>query len=143
MDADGLRRLAGQTGFDVATLEKDYALTWLVQGIYAPDSPLANVLIFKGGTAIRMVYSPEWRLSDDLDFTILKDIEPKTVRDGFEQVFVRLRERSDIAYEFYQYHGRPYVILARIQFLGPLGHKNRIKVDISLDEKLVEDPASV
>ncbi len=143
MDADGLRRLAGQTGFDVATLEKDCALSWLIQGIYDPASPLAKALILKGGTAIRKVYSHEWRLSEDLDFTIIKEVSPEIVRDDFGQVFVRLAEQSDISFEFSQYHGRPYVVLARVQFQGPLDHKNKIKLDISLDERLVEDPTSV
>jgi predicted nucleotidyltransferase component of viral defense system len=30
MDENDLRRQARKTGFDVATLEKDYALTWLL-----------------------------------------------------------------------------------------------------------------
>ncbi len=143
MDADGLRRLTGQTQFDVATLEKDYALNWLIGVIYAPDSPLANVLIFKGGTAIRTVFSPEWRLSEDLDFTILKDVEAKAVQDGFEEIFINAKERSNIQYRFRQFHATDYIILARIQFLGPLNHRNLIKLDISLDEKLVEDPVHV
>ena len=32
MDENDLRRLARKTGFNVATLEKDYALTWLLSG---------------------------------------------------------------------------------------------------------------
>jgi len=32
MDENDLRRRARKTGFNVATLEKDYALTWLLSG---------------------------------------------------------------------------------------------------------------
>jgi hypothetical protein len=42
MDEDELRRLARTTGFDVATLEKDYALTWLPSGTYSKDSRLGK-----------------------------------------------------------------------------------------------------
>lgn len=143
MDADDLRRLAGRTGFDLATLEKDYALSWLIQGIYGQNSRLAPFLIFKGGTAIRKVYYREWRLSEDLDFTILKSIEPGTVQAGFQTVFAQVERQSGISYDFKQYHERPYVILARAQFRGPLDQRNTIKVDISLNEKLVENPARV
>ncbi|MBI4393561.1 MAG: nucleotidyl transferase AbiEii/AbiGii toxin family protein [Euryarchaeota archaeon] len=142
MDADALRRLAGRTGFDVSALEKDYALTWLIQGIYA-GPPLADVLIFKGGTAIRKIYAPEWRLSEDLDFTIVKSVKSTTVRKGFEKIFARLSDQSGLKLEFVQFHSKPYYIQARIQFLGPLRHKNTIKLDISLTEKLVEPPANV
>lgn len=75
MDENDLRRRARKTGFNVATLEKDYALTWLLSGIYWEDSTLRDILIFKGGTAIRKIYFPEWRLSEDMDFTIMQEFE--------------------------------------------------------------------
>lgn len=142
MEEDELRRLAKKTGFDVATLEKDYAITWLLSGIYSNDSKLRDVLIFKGGTAIRKVYFPEWRLSEDLDFTILQKakVMPKNIRQGFEQVFQLLKERSGITYSFSAFTPSTYAVLADVQFLGPLRFRNRIAHDISLREKLVEEP---
>ena len=140
MDADDLRRLTKSTGFDLATLEKDYALTWLLSGIYSEDSKLANLLIFKGGTAIRKVYFPEWRLSEDLDFTILRKIVPAKVRGSFDDTFRLLKEKSGIDYAFNVFRSGPYTILADVQFLGPLEFKNRIALDISLKERLVEEP---
>jgi len=140
MDADELRRLAKSTGFDVATLEKDYALTWLLSGIYSKGSELAEILVFKGGTAIRKVYSPEWRLSEDLDFTALLRVAPAKLKGDFENSFRLLKQRSNIAYSFSAFTAGSYTVLADVQFLGPLGHKNRIPHDISLREKLVEEP---
>jgi len=140
MDADELRRFAKSTGFDLATLEKDYALTWLLSGIYAEDSKLADMLILKGGTAIRKVYFPEWRLSEDLDFTILRRVSPAKVKRDFEKAFNLLRQRSNIQYSFNAFTGGTYTMLADVQFLGPLGFKNKIAHDISLREKLVEEP---
>lgn len=140
MDADKLRRLAKGSGFDVATLEKDYALTWLISGIYSEDSKLRDILIFKGGTAIRKVYFPEWRLSEDLDFTILQKANPEKVKQDFEQVFRMLKETSGLEYSFMAFNNGTYMILADVQFLGPLHFKNRIAHDISLNEKLVEEP---
>ncbi len=143
MDADDLRRLAADTPFDVATLEKDYALTWLLHGIYSETSSLRDVLVFKGGTALRKVYAPEWRLSEDLDFTILQDIQPDAVSQGFEDSFAQLSEQSGLSFQFSQIHTQAYYIQARAQFLGPLGYKNTIKLDISLTEKLIDDPTTV
>ncbi len=140
MEADELRRLAKNTGLDVATLEKDYALTWLLSGIYSKDSKLADVLILKGGTAIRKVYFPEWRLSEDLDFTVLRRVSPATVRKDFENSFQSLKERSKIEYSFDSFTSGAYTILADVQFLGPLGFKNKIAHDISLRERLIEEP---
>jgi predicted nucleotidyltransferase component of viral defense system len=45
MDENDLRRRARKTGFNVATLEKDYALTWLLSGIYQEDIPHHSGLI--------------------------------------------------------------------------------------------------
>lgn len=141
MEENALRRLARKTGFDTATLEKDYALTWLLRGIYGNGSKLKDVLIFKGGTAIRKVYFPEWRLSEDLDFTVVQN--PGDLKRKFKEVFLSLKERSGIAYSFKSFSARKYAINADVQFLGPLGLKNRIAHDISLTEKLVEAPVHV
>ena len=143
MDANDIRRLARQTGYDPATLEKDYALTWLIAAIYAADSPLRTYLVFKGGTALRKVYLPEWRLSEDLDFTIVGKPDPKVVRKDFDGVLKRLREASGIAYAFTSFHVSDFAILGAVQFLGPLGFKNTIQLDISRREPLADEPARV
>ena len=140
MDEDELRRHSKTTGFDLATLEKDYAATWLLSGIYSGDSKIRNLLVLKGGTAIRKLYFPEWRLSEDLDFTALRRIAPKRVREHFDLMFKTLKDKSNIAYSFDRFTAGQHAILADVQFLGPLRFKNRIAHDISLLEKLVEEP---
>ena len=140
MDADALRRHAKKTGFDVATLEKDYALTWLLNGIYSDNSKLRETLILKGGTAIRKVYFPEWRLSEDLDFTIVQKTAPQRIKQNFERTFQLLSEKSSIDYSFSAFTASTHAILADVQFLGPLGFKNKIAHDLSLKEKLIEEP---
>lgn len=140
MDEDELRRLGKTTGFDLATLEKDYALTWLLSGIYSRDSKIRDSLIFKGGTAIRKVYFPEWRLSEDLDFTLLRRVVPRDLREHFDLLFKTLKDKSNIAYSFDKFTVGQHAILTDVQFLGPLRFKNRIANDISLREKLVEKP---
>ena len=143
MDENDLRRRARKTGFNVATLEKDYALTWLLSGIYWEDSKLRDFLIFKGGTAIRKIYFPEWRLSEDMDFTIMQEVDPQSLKLAFEQVFLSVRKRSSIVYSFSAFNAREYAIFADIQFLGPIGFKNKIAHDISLKEKMVEKPMRI
>ena len=118
MDEDELRRLGKTTGFDLATLEKDYALTWLLSGIYSRDSKIRDSLIFKGGTALRKVYFPEWRLSEDLDFTVPRKVAPRHVRQHFDLLFKTLKDKSNIAYSFDKFTAGQYAILADVQFLG-------------------------
>ncbi len=140
MNEDELRRLARTTWFDLATLEKDYALTWLLNGIYSRNSKLRELLILKGGTAIRKVYFPEWRLSEDLDFTVLRSTTAQQVREYFDLVFKALMGTSNIAYAVDAFFASPNSILVDVQYVGPLRFKNRIAHDISLREKLVEEP---
>ena len=47
--------------------EKDYYLTLALKLI--SESPLASRLVFKGGTALHHCYLPQYRFSEDLDFT--------------------------------------------------------------------------
>lgn len=49
-------------------LEKDFALSYLLAGI-AQIEILSKELVIKGGTALRKFYFPDYRFSEDLDFT--------------------------------------------------------------------------
>ena len=139
--ADETRRLAREAGLAAGVLEKDYAITWLLYGVYYRDSKLRNSLILKGGTAIRKVYFPKtWRLSEDLDFTIVNKGRPEVVRAGFEEVFSFLASASGITFSLQDFNPGMWSILADIQYVGPLGAKNRIAHDITLKERLVEEP---
>ena len=61
-----LERTAGQTGFSLWLLEKDYYITILLDGIHS----LSDDLIFKGGTCLSKIYYSYYRLSEDLDFSM-------------------------------------------------------------------------
>lgn len=63
-----LQRLANREKVALGILEKDYVLTEVLKAL-SQVSRLNEVLIFKGGTALRKVYFPHWRYSEDLDFT--------------------------------------------------------------------------
>ena len=64
-----LRIIAGEQGFELPILEKDYLITYLlyllkeVEGIY-----------FKGDTALNKIFLNHARLSEDLDFTLTKNL---------------------------------------------------------------------
>ena len=65
-------RLARKGGRRIpeAVLERDYCLSWLLAGL--SKTPLTDILAFKGGTAIKKCYVPDYRFSEDLDFTWCK-----------------------------------------------------------------------
>ncbi len=51
-----------------STIDKDWALGHFLAAIYS-DPELNEVLIFKGGTCLRKCWFPDYRFSEDLDFT--------------------------------------------------------------------------
>lgn len=67
MDAAGLSRLAGRTGFPEATLDRVLRLHALVQDI-AVHPLLREALALKGGTALNLFFGEPARLSVVLDF---------------------------------------------------------------------------
>ncbi len=117
-------------------IEKDYALIWLLYGIYS--SKLKEIFVFKGGTALSKVYFPKiWRLSEDLDFTVIGTPDASKIKPMLEDCFGALNEKSGMAFSLSEFHAAVGHIIAAVQFSGPLG-KNSIRIDISLDETLVD-----
>lgn len=123
-------------------IDKDYALEWLLYGIYHPSSKIRTHLIFKGGTAIRKIFFPNtWRFSEDLDFTALPDTDPEFIKSGLEEIYGILDSECGIKYEGDINALRSNnAILGSVHFIGPLGMKNKIKIDISRIEKMVDLP---
>jgi uncharacterized protein len=115
-----IARLAHRLGLGDKTIEKDYVLTWSLLAIAA--SPLRNRLAFKGGTALKKVYVPDYRFSEDLDFTLLDDISNDELTAAVETLFAWLRREVNItlAVRRVEVHqtGNPAIYL---NYVGPLG----------------------
>src|SRR5438046_9983255 len=72
-----------RAGEDRNTVEKDYALSFLLAGIAAvPD--LYRVAVFKGGTCLRKAYFETHRFSVDLDYTLTHPIPCDELRQLIE-----------------------------------------------------------
>jgi len=93
IDRRELLEKARERKLNLMIVEKDYVLGWLLYG-FAKQSDL----IFKGGTALSKIYFPRiWRLSEDLDFSIIKG-EPETVLDKIEKILSAAQESSGIKF---------------------------------------------
>jgi predicted nucleotidyltransferase component of viral defense system len=62
-------RIAGQINLNPHMVEKDYALGWLLAGIFANDK-IVDSWVFKGGTSLKKCFFETYRFSEDLDFTL-------------------------------------------------------------------------
>lgn len=138
--AESVRRIARQQGLPAGIVEKDYVTSWFLKEWYE-NPALREGMIFKGGTALKKVYFPEtWSLSHDLDFTRLGDLGSEEIKQGLEQVFRTLSRNSGITLSFQSFHSSEEAIIVSLQFMGPLVHRNRIRTDITLREKLLFAP---
>ncbi len=135
--ADEIRKTARLKGFPAGVIEKDYALTCLLYGIYG--SGLKDILVFKGGTALSKLYFVKlFRLSEDLDFTVIRTVSAPRIEQLLDECLKNISEKV-MEFSLKSFHSNPEHIIAEIQFAGPLG-KNRIRMDISLNEKIITDP---
>ena len=62
-------------------IEKDYVLSWILAGMSEVEE-IKNLLVFKGGTALKKFYFGDYRYSEDLDFTILDNSVERSVLEN-------------------------------------------------------------
>jgi predicted nucleotidyltransferase component of viral defense system len=127
-------------------IEKDYVLTWLLTGI-AFDEVLKNFLIFKGGTCLKKIYFEDYRFSEDLDFTVLKnsEISVKDLQERFSRIFFfvcnqSLNQLSIVGDIEMNSSWTINFDIGYVSVLGGSGSNKNIKVDISMDELVINQP---
>jgi predicted nucleotidyltransferase component of viral defense system len=139
-----IQRKASSAGVRDQQIEKDYVLSWILNGI-AHHHPLSHSLVFKGGTVLKKFYFRDYRFSEDLDFTLLTpDVSNATIFQQFQEVFEFVREAANIPLEIIEDNEHEDGgINFYIGYIGPLGGLSRnkkIKVDISKTELMVYQP---
>jgi len=134
-----LQRLANRQKVALGILEKDYVLTEVLKALW--QVPVLNeALVFKGGTALRKVYFPHWRYSEDLDFTVRNAIAREELGQILETWYRQVDQTSQIRLATKMLHRPDGYARVRTQFLGPLGHPGMIYMDLSFDELLCLEP---
>jgi len=63
-----LKSLARDQGVDLEIVQKDYAISYLLASI-AQTPGLGEKVVLKGGTALKKLYYPNYRFSEDLDYS--------------------------------------------------------------------------
>ena len=91
-----IQKIARKVGVRDQQIEKDYVLSWILQGI-AQHTELTKAIVFKGGTVLKKVYFKDYRFSEDLDFTLLNnEITNKQIFQLFDEVFEFIREEANL-----------------------------------------------
>lgn len=144
-----VRRAARKASVEPRVVELDYVLGWALWGLGRSET-LRERLLFKGGTCLRKCYIPDYRFSEDLDFTALSWLN----RDGFREEIAAAMERAsdESGIDFHVREPRFEVVndeygkeslQIRIYWYGPhtlRGDPRAIRLDISRGEAVVFDP---
>lgn len=139
-----IQQKAREVGVRDQQIEKDYILSWILQGI-AQHEQLVKTIVFKGGTVLKKVYFVDYRFSEDLDFTILDiDITNEQIFKWFNELFEYIKEEANIHLEIIDNNehedGGINFYISYVGPLGGLGANKRVKVDISRSEVLAFEP---
>ncbi len=135
-----IQKKARAVGVRDQQIEKDYILSWILQGI-SFHNELSKIIVFKGGTVLKKVYFDNYRFSEDLDFTLLDEsVSNQQIFDYFNEAFEYVKEEANIPLEIIENNEhKDGGINFYISYIGPLGGMStnkRVKVDISRSEKL-------
>jgi predicted nucleotidyltransferase component of viral defense system len=135
-------KLAYRLGVGDRVIEKDYVLSWLLLAI--AESELRNGLAFKGGTALKRCYYPDYRFSEDLDFTLYVDQSHDDLVGAFETLLPRLGQRANLILALRSAEQSVFASTTLlINYVGPLRARldsRHLKVDVTRGELLLYSP---
>jgi hypothetical protein len=141
-----LRTLAREKGVRLEILEKDYALSYLLAAL-AETPGLGEQIVLKGGTALRKLYYPGYRFSEDLDYSTVH-LGPlvdsaQTMNNAVHKMAEYLQARGPFTtllepLELRLPHpGQQAAYLVRVQFPDQRQPLCRLKVEITTDEPIL------
>jgi predicted nucleotidyltransferase component of viral defense system len=141
-----IRSVARQNNVQQYIVEKDYALSYLMTAIANTDG-LKEHLVLKGGTALRKLYFPNYRFSEDLDYSTrvpgsILQIDER-MPAVIQQMNDALNERGpfQISYEAltlrlpHPDEQKAYTV--HVQFPGQRQSLCRLKIEITVDEPIL------
>ncbi len=121
-----LRRLSTQWQTDIATVERAYAVDWLLKGLY-DQSQFANTLVLRGSAALRYARSGDYPLVEEPDFLSLP-LEEAARRPALQDALTGAGQASGM--KFALTDDRPGSL--RIEYVGPLGRRSAAQPHIVL-----------
>ncbi|ADQ17687.1 Domain of unknown function DUF1814 [Leadbetterella byssophila DSM 17132] len=139
-----IQQKAREVGVRDQQIEKDYILSWILKGVSQHDQ-LSKIIVFKGGTVLKKIYFPDYRFSEDLDFTLLTgEITNEQIFAWFKEAFEYIRDEANIPLDIIDNNehedGGINFYISYVVPLGEQGNNKRVKVDISRSEKLEFEP---
>jgi predicted nucleotidyltransferase component of viral defense system len=141
-----LKSLARDQGVDLEIVQKDYAISYLLASI-AQTPGLGEKVVLKGGTALKKLYYPNYRFSEDLDYSTLKlGVLPKgddLLQAAVDRMTVSLQERGPFEVQRepltlrLPHPGKQMAYTVRVRFPDQRQALCRLKVEITVDEPVI------
>ena len=119
-----ITRQAARDGVPAPTVERDYVLAHIVAGLGSLGDD--HGLVFKGGTALRLCYFDDYRYSADLDFSVVDG----NLAAAYGTIEAALAVVTGAVRALTLTNEEP----RRIGYQGPLGRERSLKLDIVVDE---------
>jgi predicted nucleotidyltransferase component of viral defense system len=142
---------AARYSLNAHVVEKDYALGWMLAGIYAHPE-LTDSWIFKGGTCLKKCFFETYRFSEDLDFTLTnpEHLNEDFLKGVFAEIGQWVNDQSGLEipadkqdFELLQNPRGNLSCQGKISYCGPVSSRPglpRIKLDLTADERIVLPP---
>jgi len=141
-----LIELARQYHVRLDILEKDYALSYLLVAIVKTPN-IGDQIVLKGGTALRKLYYPGYRFSEDLDYSTVQ-IGP--LADYDQAMDLAIHQMTELLLKYgpfalqleplmlpQPHPGQQAAYFVRIQFPNHHQPLCRLKVEITTDEPIL------
>jgi len=90
-----VQRLSLKYSVSPEIIEKDYFIE-LILFYFSKDTFLHDNIVFRGGTALKKVYFPEYRFSEDLDFVISNKDEVSIYQDTIFRILQKISSEYPI-----------------------------------------------
>ncbi|MGD0878270.1 MAG: nucleotidyl transferase AbiEii/AbiGii toxin family protein [Anaerolineales bacterium] len=141
-----LKSLARGQGVGLEIVQKDYAISYLLAAI-AQTTGLGEKIILKGGTALKKLYYPNYRFSEDLDYSTLElGVLPKgdeVIQAAVTRMAGLLQERGPFDLQAeplilrLPHPGNQMAYMVRVRFPDQRQALCRLKVEITVDEPVL------
>lgn len=129
---DELKRIAGKEKVGLGIVEKDHAITVALKILSMTG--LSGMLVFKGGTAIKKMYYPEARFSEDLDFDCGRDLARELAWTIRRPLIENLEEVTFTGVRIDETRAKGARRIS-LQYDDSNGYPNSIKLDLAFREK--------
>lgn len=141
-----LKQKASKTKTALWIIEKDYALSYLLSAIF--KVPLfEDLLVLKGGTALKKAYFKDYRFSEDLDFSTQFECSEAAIQKSIDtaiNIMIQdMQERGPFIIQSEPltlrepHPGKQIAYAVRFQFPYHREPLCRLKVEITVDEPVL------